>query len=243
MTMPRTFFESQQRTHQPHEIHQLNPEQADQAQPHIPIKVETDHAQQPTTPFHSPPTNPTPPPSQPAQPPLQQPPQPPPSPPLSTDPHSEPGLSGGFDPEQVYATKFERGSAVPRERKVPASSFGRVLGFGGVAMHIAFGTISDMAHKLAPGEAATGSSNGNLILSDANAERLVSGLCRMRGAALKVTDTQCINTYTQTHRMEYLLFRWGRCSASRTNQHYRRSCKLSWSACDRFITFFRSPFL
>ena len=144
----------------------------------------------------------------------------------------------------------------PRERKVPSTPFGRLMGFGGIAMRMVTGSLMDgakdflgprapeekrerpttaadsptpvkstsMASAMSPtaeaalrsdsagtpklnerpvpasaaadtppasaaadGEAAAQSSSGlSRFMSAANTERLAEGLCRMRGAALKV---------------------------------------------------------
>lgn len=69
------------------------------------------------------------------------------------------------------------------ESRVPASRFGRLWQYGGLATSMAFGAVGESFRR------ATGSSQGNagsLMLSAGNMERLVAKLSRMRGAALKL---------------------------------------------------------
>jgi aarF domain-containing kinase len=80
------------------------------------------------------------------------------------------------------------------ERAVPASPFARVLGFGSLAARLAAGTVAEKAAGFFSG-GGDGSASGapadagprkSSFLSPKNMERLVEGLCRMRGAALKI---------------------------------------------------------
>lgn len=82
------------------------------------------------------------------------------------------------------------GDAPPRrpptfhERAVPASPLARVFGFGTLAMGLAAGTVAEGVRRtLGVSDAAAGA---GVVMSEANAERLASTLCRMRGAALKL---------------------------------------------------------
>ncbi|KIX97012.1 uncharacterized protein Z520_07126 [Fonsecaea multimorphosa CBS 102226] len=66
-----------------------------------------------------------------------------------------------------------------RESKVPSSRMGRIFEFGGLAASMAFGAVSESISR-------SEGSNGSLMLSAANMERLVAKLSKMRGAALKL---------------------------------------------------------
>lgn len=66
-----------------------------------------------------------------------------------------------------------------RERAVPATPLGRMMGFGSLAMRMAVGTAMDRASSAITGVTQDG-------ISEDNAERLAEALCRMRGAALKL---------------------------------------------------------
>ncbi|CAM6037730.1 unnamed protein product [Sphagnum compactum] len=75
-----------------------------------------------------------------------------------------------------------------RERNVPSTPFGRVMGFAGLGAGLAWGTFQESAKRLWGGQGtlAPGQSVLSPFLSEGNAERLALALCRMRGAALKV---------------------------------------------------------
>lgn len=84
-----------------------------------------------------------------------------------------------------------------REVAVPASSLARVWGFGSLAASMAAGAAGEMiSNTLGFGPRASAGSDGQDIgvagqpsairMSEAQAERLAEGLCRMRGAALKI---------------------------------------------------------
>uniref|UniRef100_A0A8C4IIH0 Atypical kinase COQ8A, mitochondrial n=1 Tax=Dicentrarchus labrax TaxID=13489 RepID=A0A8C4IIH0_DICLA len=73
---------------------------------------------------------------------------------------------------------FERS----RERKVPVTRIGRLVNFGGLAVGLGIGAIAEVAKK-SDKKAVLGSS---AFLSEANAERIVRTLCKVRGAALKL---------------------------------------------------------
>ena len=68
-----------------------------------------------------------------------------------------------------------------QESRVPESRFGRLWQYGGLATSMAFGAVGEGLKRF------TGSGNdGSLVLSEANMNRLVAKLSKMRGAALKL---------------------------------------------------------
>ncbi|XP_072836107.2 atypical kinase COQ8B, mitochondrial [Pogona vitticeps] len=76
-----------------------------------------------------------------------------------------------------------------RERKVPVTRVGRFANFGGLAVGLGLGALVEVAKNSLNGEQKP--KNGSLLesnpfLSEANAERIVDTLCKMRGAALKI---------------------------------------------------------
>ncbi|CAH8474757.1 unnamed protein product [Schistosoma turkestanicum] len=77
--------------------------------------------------------------------------------------------------------------ALSKERHVPSSRIGRVAGFGNLAFSLGVGAATEWA-KQKVGYSASGASASpsNLFLTDANLEKIVDTLCRMRGAALKL---------------------------------------------------------
>uniref|UniRef100_A0A8D0LD19 Atypical kinase COQ8A, mitochondrial n=1 Tax=Sphenodon punctatus TaxID=8508 RepID=A0A8D0LD19_SPHPU len=66
-----------------------------------------------------------------------------------------------------------------RERKVPATRLSRLATFGGLAVTIGIGAVMEAAKKSFRPELEG-------LLSEANAERIVRTLCKVRGAALKL---------------------------------------------------------
>ncbi|KAG8511830.1 Atypical kinase COQ8A, mitochondrial [Galemys pyrenaicus] len=76
-----------------------------------------------------------------------------------------------------------------RERKVPVTRIGRLANFGGLAVGLGFGALAEVAKKSLRPENTTGKKavlDSSPFLSEANAERIVSTLCKVRGAALKL---------------------------------------------------------
>ncbi|KAI3437965.1 hypothetical protein D9Q98_000409 [Chlorella vulgaris] len=76
---------------------------------------------------------------------------------------------------------------VPRERAVPSSSFGRVMGFAQLGSSLLYGTMRESVSRALGGSAQADSAHPTSTwLTEDNAERLANALCRMRGAALKL---------------------------------------------------------
>ncbi|KAM8737828.1 atypical kinase COQ8A, mitochondrial [Acanthopagrus schlegelii] len=76
-----------------------------------------------------------------------------------------------------------------RERKVPVTRIGRLVNFGGLAVGLGLGAIAEVAKKsLKPQQQGDKKSilDSSAFLSEANAERIVQTLCKVRGAALKL---------------------------------------------------------
>ncbi|XP_007252062.3 atypical kinase COQ8A, mitochondrial [Astyanax mexicanus] len=77
-----------------------------------------------------------------------------------------------------------------RERKVPVTRLGRLVNFGGLAVGLGFGAIAEVAKKSFRSEEKKGQKkailDSNPFVSEANAERVVRTLCKVRGAALKL---------------------------------------------------------
>jgi aarF domain-containing kinase len=68
-----------------------------------------------------------------------------------------------------------------RESRVPESRFGRLWQYGGLATSMAFGAVGEGLKRV-----TGGGNDGSLVLSEANMNRLVAKLSKMRGAALKL---------------------------------------------------------
>ncbi|XP_035278648.1 atypical kinase COQ8A, mitochondrial [Anguilla anguilla] len=77
-----------------------------------------------------------------------------------------------------------------RERKVPVTRLGRLANFGGLAVGLGIGALAEVAKKSLRFEERNGEKKSILdsspFLSEANAERIVRTLCKVRGAALKL---------------------------------------------------------
>ncbi|KAK2846912.1 hypothetical protein Q5P01_009911 [Channa striata] len=92
-----------------------------------------------------------------------------------------------------------------REKKVPATRISRLVNFGGLAVGLGIGAVAEVA-KQSLGGKQKGEMNAFLdspLLSEANAERIVDTLCKVRGAALKmgqmlsIQDNSFINPQLQ----------------------------------------------
>ncbi|KAM7275404.1 hypothetical protein ACFE04_017270 [Oxalis oulophora] len=92
--------------------------------------------------------------------------------------------AGDVTPEIQAAPKKRK----LRERRVPSTPFSRAVGFAGLGVGLAWGTVQESAKRLVYGtpDAGDKQSATSPFLSDKNAERLALALCRMRGAALKI---------------------------------------------------------
>ncbi|XP_053329124.1 atypical kinase COQ8B, mitochondrial [Spea bombifrons] len=77
-----------------------------------------------------------------------------------------------------------------RERTVPATRMSRLANFGGLAVSLGIGALTEAARQSLNGEEKQKGRNSyldtNTFLSEANAERIVDTLCKVRGAALKI---------------------------------------------------------
>lgn len=77
-----------------------------------------------------------------------------------------------------------------RERKVPVTRIGRLANFGGLAVGLGIGALAEVAKKsLSPKSENNGKKSvmdSSPFLNEANAERIVRTLCKVRGAALKL---------------------------------------------------------
>ncbi|XP_076832837.1 atypical kinase COQ8B, mitochondrial [Brachyhypopomus gauderio] len=74
-----------------------------------------------------------------------------------------------------------------REQKVPVTQISRLANFGGLAVGLGLGAIAEVARQSFRGKRSEGDAVlDSPLLSEANAERIVSTLCKVRGAALKL---------------------------------------------------------
>ncbi|ESO01555.1 hypothetical protein HELRODRAFT_185687 [Helobdella robusta] len=93
-----------------------------------------------------------------------------------------------------------------KESKVPGSRVGRIVSFGSLGAGLAIGTLSELALRglgMKTGRQGGAILDSNPLLTEANAERIVNTLCRVRGAALKlgqmlsIQDNSLINPSLQ----------------------------------------------
>ena len=80
-------------------------------------------------------------------------------------------------------------SSVALERSVPASRVSRVASFASLGAGLAFGTVAEASRRavgIRNGGKSGAATDSSLVLTEANASRIVATLCRVRGAALKL---------------------------------------------------------
>lgn len=91
-------------------------------------------------------------------------------------------------------------SSAARERSVPASRLSRVASFASLGLGLGLGVVAEASRRVVRGDSGSQGSgaklDGSLILSEANAERIVATLCRVRGAALKLGQMLSIQVST-----------------------------------------------
>ncbi|KAK3787233.1 hypothetical protein RRG08_055956 [Elysia crispata] len=94
-----------------------------------------------------------------------------------------------------------------QERRVPASRISRLMSYGGLAAGLSMGALAEVTKRslgLKEEAQGPGKLDTNPFLTEANAERIVNTLCRVRGAALKlgqiisIQDNAFINPQLQS---------------------------------------------
>uniref|UniRef100_A0A4W6ESS7 Atypical kinase COQ8A, mitochondrial n=1 Tax=Lates calcarifer TaxID=8187 RepID=A0A4W6ESS7_LATCA len=109
--------------------------------------------------------------------------------------HQDPSTVGGLTAEDIEkARQSKRAETKPhkqmlseraRERKVPVTRLSRLANFGGLAVGLGIGALAEVAKKTIR-HGAKAVLDSSPFLSEANAERIVRTLCKVRGAALKL---------------------------------------------------------
>jgi aarF domain-containing kinase len=94
---------------------------------------------------------------------------------------------------------FQQLGASSKQRKVPATRISRLVSYGGLAAGLGIGALTEMTKR----SLGLGNQNGDSslldsspFLTEANAERIVDTLCRVRGAALKLGQILSIQDNT-----------------------------------------------
>lgn len=115
--------------------------------------------------------------------------------------HQDPSSVGGLTAEDIEKARQSKSAEIKphkqmlseraRERKVPVTRIGRLANFGGLAVGLGIGALAEVAkktirHNGAAGENKKAVLDSSPFLSEANAERIVRTLCKVRGAALKL---------------------------------------------------------
>uniref|UniRef100_A0A672HWL1 Atypical kinase COQ8A, mitochondrial n=1 Tax=Salarias fasciatus TaxID=181472 RepID=A0A672HWL1_SALFA len=112
--------------------------------------------------------------------------------------HQDPSTVGGLTAEDIEkARQGKRTETKPhkqmlseraRERKVPVTRLSRLANFGGLAVGLGIGALAEVAKKSIGYNGANKKAvlDSSPFLSEANAERIVRTLCKVRGAALKL---------------------------------------------------------
>ncbi|AWP19858.1 putative chaperone activity of bc1 complex-like mitochondrial [Scophthalmus maximus] len=114
--------------------------------------------------------------------------------------HQDPSTVGGLTAEDIEKARQSKGTEIKphkqmlseraRERKVPVSRLSRLANFGGLAVGLGIGALAEVAKKSirhsGAGENKKAVLDSSPFLSEANAERIVRTLCKVRGAALKL---------------------------------------------------------
>nr|XP_019947469.1 PREDICTED: atypical kinase COQ8A, mitochondrial-like isoform X1 [Paralichthys olivaceus] len=115
--------------------------------------------------------------------------------------HQDPSTVGGLTAEDIEKARQSKRTEIKphkqmlseraRERKVPVTRLSRLANFGGLAVGLGIGALAEVAkktmrHSGVAGENKKAVLDSSPFLSEANAERIVRTLCKVRGAALKL---------------------------------------------------------
>lgn len=103
-------------------------------------------------------------------------------------------------------------SSRSRERKVPSSVAGRLTSYGGLVAGLSVGTIVELT-KRNLGLTDPKLANLNPVLNEANANRIVETLCKVRGAVLKLGQMLSIQDSSFIHPQLATIFERVRQSA------------------------------
>ena len=93
-------------------------------------------------------------------------------------------------------------SATAKQRKVPSSRIARVVSFGGLAAGLGIGTVAEVTRRslgLTNKEPSVGGVLDSAFLNEANAERIVNTLCRVRGTVFLYHHNHNHNKHHRTN--------------------------------------------
>lgn len=103
---------------------------------------------------------------------------------LATGNYGDKSSSSSTDNKTVKSRRPQL-SERSREKRVPSSVLERLGSYGGLVAGIGLGTVAELA-KRNIGLSDKNASKGSLVLNEANANRIVETLCKVRGAVLKL---------------------------------------------------------
>lgn len=99
-------------------------------------------------------------------------------------------VAKSYEVEDIHerAKKLEKNA---KAQAVPSTRLGRMATFGGLGLSLGLGTLAEASRRVvglsdSPKNGSGGRLDGSVVLTEANAERIVQTLCRVRGAALKI---------------------------------------------------------
>jgi len=104
--------------------------------------------------------------------------------PLKKKPHDKVKNIEAIKPSDLNKLKTNA-----KERSVPSSRISRVANFASLGVGLGLGIAAEASRRVVgvrSGGSSGAKTDGSIILTEANAERIVSTLCRVRGAALKL---------------------------------------------------------
>uniref|UniRef100_A0A915Q312 ABC1 atypical kinase-like domain-containing protein n=1 Tax=Setaria digitata TaxID=48799 RepID=A0A915Q312_9BILA len=162
----------------------------------------------------------------------------------------EPRLPEGY---QFKAVEMKSLNAENRERKVPSSRIARFAQFGQLGVSLAVGAAAEVTKRTLgfskntspSGSTSVTSDTGNPFMTEANAEKIVRTLCRVRGAALKLGQMLSIQDSDLISPTLLKIFERVRHSADfmpvwQVHRQMRNSFGDSWR--DKFLKFEDTPF-
>ena len=108
---------------------------------------------------------------------------------IKTEPVPEEDVSKEMKKNKEDLTNMNKLNTIARERSVPSSRISRVASFASLGVGLGLGIVAEASRRVVgvrPTASSGAKTDGSMILTEANAERIVATLCRVRGAALKL---------------------------------------------------------
>ncbi|XP_025103463.1 atypical kinase COQ8B, mitochondrial-like [Pomacea canaliculata] len=171
---------------------------------------------------------------------------------LTVDMHAqnEKGASSSSPPRIVQKPPPQKLSDRARERHVPANRISRLMSYGGLAAGLGAGALAEVTRRTLGLQQGSRSSDkgvldSNPFLTEANAERIVNTLCRVRGAALKLGQMLSIQDSSMINPQLQAIFERVRQSADfmparQMTKVMNKELGPSWE--DKFQSFEEKPF-